>query len=42
MRLFERANTRGTTVLVATHDVDLVRRMGKRIIRIDRGRIVEE
>jgi len=42
MRLFERANTRGTTVLVATHDVDLVRRMGKRVIRIDRGRIVEE
>jgi len=42
MRLFERANTRGTTVLVATHDIDLVRQMGKRIIRIDRGRIVEE
>ncbi len=42
MRLFERANTRGTTVLVATHDVDLVARMGKRIIRIDRGGIIEE
>lgn len=42
MRLFERANTRGTTVLVATHDVDLVGRMGKRIIRIDRGGIIEE
>ncbi len=42
MRLFERANTRGTTVLVATHDVDLVGRMGKRIIRIDRGAIIEE
>jgi cell division transport system ATP-binding protein len=41
MRLFERANTRGTTVLVATHDVDLVERMGKRIIRIDRGGIIE-
>lgn len=42
MRLFERANTRGTTVLVATHDVDLVGRMGKRVIRIDRGGIIEE
>jgi cell division transport system ATP-binding protein len=42
MRLFERANTRGTTVLVATHDVDLVGRMGKRMIRIDRGGIIEE
>ena len=41
MRLFERANTRGTTVLVATHDVDLVGRMGKRVIRIDRGGIIE-
>jgi cell division transport system ATP-binding protein len=42
MRLFERANTRGTTVLVATHDVDLVGRMGKRVIRIERGGIIEE
>ena len=42
MRLFERLNTRGATVLVATHDINLVRQLGKRVIRIDRGRIIEE
>lgn len=42
MSLFERLNTRGATVLVATHDINLVRQLGKRVIRIDRGRIVEE
>jgi cell division transport system ATP-binding protein len=41
MYLFERLNTRGTTVLVATHDINLVRQLGKRVIRIDRGRIIE-
>jgi len=41
MRLFERLNTRGTTVLVATHDVNLVEQLGKRVIRIHRGRIIE-
>lgn len=42
MRLFERVNVQGTTVLVATHDINLVRQMGKRVIRIDSGRVVEE
>jgi len=41
MRLFERLNTRGTTVLVATQDVNLVEQLGKRVIRIHRGRIIE-
>lgn len=41
MRLFERLNTWGTTVLVATHNVNLVRQLGKRVIRIERGRIIE-
>lgn len=41
MSLFERLNARGTTVLVATHDINLVNQLGKRVIRIDRGRITE-
>ena len=41
MSLFDRLNQQGTTVLVATHDINLVRHMGKRVIRIERGRIVE-
>jgi len=39
MRLFGEINIRGTTVLVATHDVDLIRRMGKRVLTLDRGRL---
>jgi len=42
MQLFERLNTNGATVLVATHDINLVRQMGKRVIGIERGRITEE
>ncbi|MCD6508074.1 cell division ATP-binding protein FtsE [Candidatus Poribacteria bacterium] len=42
MRLFEALNYRGTTVFIATHNYALVRRMGKRVIRIERGRVFEE
>jgi len=37
MRLFLEVNARGTTVLVATHDRDMIQRMGKRVIALDRG-----
>ena len=39
MALFERINTQGTTVLVATHDRGLIQRMRKRVIGLERGRI---
>ena len=39
MRLFGEINIRGTTVLVATHDVELIRRMGKRVLTLERGRL---
>jgi len=42
MRLFREINARGTTVVVATHDRELVHRMKKRVIRLEHGRIVEE
>ena len=41
MDLFREANARGTTVLVATHDRELIRRVGRRAITLDHGRIVE-
>ena len=41
MRLFVDVNHRGTTVLVATHDQDLVRRSSRRCLTLDRGRVVE-
>jgi cell division transport system ATP-binding protein len=40
MNLFLEVNARGTTVLVATHDRDMIQRMGKRVIALDRGRVV--
>ena len=41
MRLFAEINIRGTTVLVATHDIELIRRMGKRVLTLERGRLRE-
>ena len=37
MNLFRDINARGTTVLVATHDRDLIRRVGKRTVTLEQG-----
>jgi len=42
MDLIVSASTRGTTVMVATHDLSLVERYGKRVLRLEDGRIVED
>ena len=39
MALFQEVNARGTTVLVATHDREMIQRMGKRVIALDKGRV---
>ena len=41
MNLFREINARGTTVIVATHDRELVRRVGRRSITLEQGRLVE-
>ena len=41
MNLFREINARGTTVIVATHDRELIRRVGRRALTLDHGRIVE-
>jgi len=41
MNLFREINARGTTVVVATHDRELIRRVGRRSITLDHGQIVE-
>ena len=40
MELFKEINARGTTVLVATHDREMIARMQRRTIHLDRGRLV--
>lgn len=41
MNLFREINARGTTVLVATHDRELIRRVGRKAITLDHGQMVE-
>ncbi len=42
MSLFEKINELGTTVLVVTHERELVNEFSKRVIAIDSGRIVSD
>jgi len=42
MRLLERINALGTTVLVVTHEKDLVERFDKRGVMLERGRVVSD
>lgn len=42
MRLLVKINSLGTTVVVVTHEKDLVDRFGKRVVTIDGGRIIND
>ncbi len=42
MDLIASTALRGTTVVVATHELEIVRRYGKRVVRLEDGRIVED
>lgn len=42
MNIFEEINRRGTTLLMATHNKDIVNNMRHRVIAIDGGRIVRD
>ena len=42
MRLLERINQLGTTVLVVTHEKDLVNKFQKRVITLERGIVVSD
>jgi cell division transport system ATP-binding protein len=42
MRLLDRINRTGTTVVMATHDRGIVDTMRRRVIELDRGRIVRD
>ena len=42
MRLLEEINRRGTTVVVVTHNMEIVRAMNKRVITIKKGVVVSD
>ena len=42
MQLLDQINKRGTTILMVTHAKDIVDKMGKRVIAIEKGRIVRD
>jgi cell division transport system ATP-binding protein len=41
MNLFREINARGTTVVVATHDRELIQRVGRRAVSLEHGAIAE-
>jgi cell division transport system ATP-binding protein len=42
LRLFLEVNLRGTTVILATHDRDLIQRIGKRVITLEKGQVASD
>ena len=42
MNLLNEINARGTTVVMATHAKDIVNKMKKRVIQIDKGVIIRD
>jgi cell division transport system ATP-binding protein len=40
--LFEQIAGRGVTVLIASHDLDLIRRMRKRVLVLSAGRLADD
>lgn len=41
-RLFRELNGQGVTVLIASHDLALIRRMGQRVLVLSQGRLVDD
>jgi len=42
MKLLRDVNAQGTTVVVATHNVELIQRVGRRCLTLDHGRMLED
>lgn len=40
MHMFEQFTQVGVTLLIATHDIELVERLGHRVLTLDRGRLI--
>jgi cell division transport system ATP-binding protein len=42
VRVLQKINRFGTTVLLTTHNKDIVNRLKRRVVRIDEGRVVKD
>jgi cell division transport system ATP-binding protein len=42
MEMFQAINSRGTTMLIITHDKEMVDLLKKRVVRLDKGKIVRD
>lgn len=42
LKVFLEINLRGTTVIFATHDRELISRIGRRVLTLDQGRLVDD
>jgi len=42
MELLAQLNSRGTTILVASHDLAVIEQMQRRIVRLEHGLVVED
>ena len=42
MKVLEKINNNGTTIMMATHDKEMVNRMKKRVLVIDAGRLKKD
>ena len=42
MSVFEKVNSLGTTILMSTHNQDIVNRYKKRVIKLARGKLVSD
>ena len=42
MRLLDRINRSGTTVVMATHDADIVDQLRKRVIELGDGQVIRD
>ena len=42
LKIFERINSNGITIIIATHDKNLIKMFPKRVIRLEKGRLISD
>jgi cell division transport system ATP-binding protein len=42
LKIFERINSNGITIVIATHDKNLIKMFPKRVIRLEKGRLISD